>query len=113
MFPCCMINTYWAYPHHYYRQIFPEVKTTMLLRSAKEAHSLMADGQRILNRLASSQDLARRIMTAAQSSQKETVKSLLRQTGIHSQLDVSFNPDGIHIVLINPYSTMSLILRWS
>ncbi|KKB72907.1 hypothetical protein TH62_15225 [Bacillus sp. TH008] len=110
-----MINAHWAYPyrHVHDRQLFPEVKTDVFLRSARTANSLMADGQLILNRITASRDLARRIMEAAQRSQKETVIALLRQTGIRSRLDVSFNPDGLRIILINPSSTMSLMLRWS
>ncbi|MGN9866411.1 hypothetical protein [Bacillus swezeyi] len=109
--PCC----FWIHPYHclQYRQVYPEIETNAFLRSAKEANSLLADGQLILNRLSSSRDLARKIMTAAQSSQKDTVMTLLRQTGVRSQLDASFNPDGIRIILINPHSRIFLMLRWS
>ncbi|MEC0486319.1 hypothetical protein [Bacillus glycinifermentans] len=115
LFPCYIVNAYWACPyrHVHDRQLFPEVKTDVFLRSARTANSLMADGQLILNRITASRDLARRIMEAGQRSQKETVIALLRQTGIRSRIDVSFNPDGLRIILINPSSTMSLMLRWS
>ncbi|MFN2744083.1 MULTISPECIES: hypothetical protein [Bacillus] len=105
----------YCFPYHYYhwRPVYPEVETSTFRRSAKDAGNLLADGHTILNRLSSSRDLAHKIMTAAQSSQKETVISLLRQTGVRSGLDASFNPDGITIMLINPNSRIFLILRWS
>ncbi|WOH90558.1 hypothetical protein RZN08_18380 [Bacillus paralicheniformis] len=74
----------------------------------------MADGQRILSRLSASRALAHQIMTAAQSNQKIPSLLLLRQTGVRSQLDASFDPDGIRIMLnVSPRSRIFLLLRWS
>ncbi|MCY8536118.1 hypothetical protein MOF05_11945 [Bacillus haynesii] len=106
---------FWMYPyqHVHCRQVYPEVEASAFSRSAKEAEGLMADGQRILSRLSASRALAHQIMTAAQSNQKNTVLALLRQTGVRRQLDASFDPDGIRIILISPRSRIFLLLRWS
>ena len=88
-------HCFWMHPYQHVRcrQVYPEVQVSALLRSAKEAESLMADGQRILSRLSASRTLAQQIMTAAQSNQKNNVLAALRQTGVRSQLDASFDPD--------------------
>ena len=108
-------HCFWMHPYQHVscRQVYPEVQVSALLRSAKEAESLMADGQRILSRLSASRTLAQQIMTATQSNQKNNVLAALRQTGVRSQLDASFDPDGIRIMLISPRSRLFLLLRWS
>ncbi|MGG1450279.1 hypothetical protein ABE325_04765 [Bacillus licheniformis] len=108
-------HCFWMHPYQHVscRQVYPEVQVSALLRSAKEAESLIADGQRILSRLSASRTLAQQIMTAAQSNQKNNVLAALRQTGVRSQLDASFDPDGIRIMLISPRSRLFLLLRWS
>nr|MDH3161571.1 hypothetical protein [Bacillus licheniformis] len=108
-------HCFWMHPYQHVsrRQVYPEVQVSALLRSAKEAESLMADGQRILSRLSASRTLAQQIMTVAQSNQKNNVLAALRQTGVRDQLDASFDPDGIRIMLISPRNRLFLLLRWS
>lgn len=58
-------------------------------------------------------ELARRILTAAQSSDTAAVKRLIKQTGIKNDFDVTYNPDGIRVSLIREQSRFTIALRWS
>ncbi|MDA1476252.1 hypothetical protein [Bacillus changyiensis] len=108
--PYYMTCPYQRFP---YRPDYPAVDPKIFLDSAKEANGLLSDGQLILNKLLATPEIARKIMAAAQNAQKETVISLLRQTGVHNHLDTSFNPDGIRIILSNSQCKLFLVLRWT
>ncbi|MCY8521806.1 hypothetical protein [Bacillus atrophaeus] len=92
---------------------YPSVNTASFIRSAKDAAGLLADAQLVIYGIAASPELSRRIIAAAQESKTETVKRLIRQTGVKSNLDVSFNPDGIHISLLHSRSRFVVALQWS
>lgn len=58
-------------------------------------------------------ELARHILTAAQSSDTAAVKRLIKQTGIKTDFDVTYNPDGIRVSLVREQSRFIIALRWS
>ncbi|KXZ17466.1 hypothetical protein P4T89_05895 [Bacillus nakamurai] len=92
---------------------FPPIHAESLTGSAKDAAGMLGDAQLLLQRLSASKELARRILTAAQSSDIAMVKRLVKQTGIKNDFDVTFNPDGIRISLIRKQSRFIIALRWS
>lgn len=65
------------------------------------------------SRIAGSRELSRRILTAAEQSDKQTIKRLIKQMGVRHEVDTVFNPDGIYISLIGTQSRIILALRWS
>ncbi|MCC8302396.1 hypothetical protein ACLNAQ_14400 [Bacillus sp. ICE1] len=91
----------------------PPVHADILTASAKEAAGMLEDARLLLARLSASKELARRILTAAQSSDTAAVKRLIKQTGIKNDFDVTYNPDGIRVSLIREQSRFIIALRWS
>ncbi|MED4647566.1 hypothetical protein P9293_09005 [Bacillus inaquosorum] len=104
---------FYAYPYEIRRPPAPAVQTDTFIRSAREAAGLFADAQLVLGHIAGSRELSRRILTAAEQSDKQTVKRLIKQMGVRHEVDTVFNPDGIYISLIGTQSRMILALRWS
>ncbi|MEW4059650.1 hypothetical protein Q0N99_10100 [Bacillus siamensis] len=91
----------------------PQASANILTASAKDAAGMLEDARLFLARLSASKELARRILTAAESSDAAAVKRLIKQTGIKNDFDVTFNPDGIRVSLIREQSRFIIALRWS
>ncbi|MBK4204264.1 hypothetical protein EGI09_10105 [Bacillus subtilis] len=104
---------FYAYPYEIRRPPASPANPDVFIRSAREASGLFADAQLILSRIAGSQELSHRILTAAEQSDKQSVKRLIKQMGVRHEVDTVFNPDGIYITLIGTQSRMILALRWS
>ncbi|MDX8360186.1 hypothetical protein [Cytobacillus sp. IB215316] len=103
--------------HPFNNRQFPPVDTTMFSKSAKEMQKLMSEAALVLNKIAYSKEFAHQVMTAAQESQLNKVEQLIKSTGITSEVECSFNPDGITITFILATSEidcchLSIILRW-
>jgi hypothetical protein len=79
--------------------LYPEVDVTLFTKSATSIQKLLKDATSITNKLATSPSFAREVMSAAQQSKEDEVKRLLRSAGIQSKLEVSFNPNTIHVTL--------------
>lgn len=104
---------FYVYPYEVRRPPAPANNIDTFIRSAKQAAGIFADAQLVLGRIAGSRELARRILTAAEQSDKQTIKRLIKQMGVRHEVDTVFNPDGIYISLIGTQSRMILALRWS
>ncbi|TDU09236.1 hypothetical protein [Bacillus subtilis] len=104
---------FYVYPYEVRRPPAPANNIDTFIRSAKQAAGLFADAQLVLGRIAGSRELSRRILTAAEQSDKQTIKRLIKQLGVRHEVDTVFNPDGIYISLIGTQSRMILALRWS
>ncbi|MCO4849482.1 hypothetical protein [Bacillus vallismortis] len=104
---------FYAYPYEIRRPPAPAGNTDTFVRSAKQAAGMFADAQLVLSRIAGSRELSRRIMAAAEQSDKQSVKRMIKQMGVRHEVDAVFNPDGIYISLIGTQSRMILALRWS
>ncbi|ASU97668.1 MULTISPECIES: hypothetical protein [Bacillus] len=104
---------FYVYPYEVRRPPAPANNIDTFIRSAKQAAGIFADAQLVLGRIAGSRELSRRILTAAEQSDKQTIKRLIKQMGVRHEVDTVFNPDGIYISLIGTQSRMILALRWS
>ncbi|WP_339245597.1 hypothetical protein NYE53_15915 [Bacillus sp. FSL R5-0523] len=104
---------FYVYPYEVRRPPAPANNIDTFIRSAKQAAGIFADAQLVLGRIAGSRDLSRRILTAAEQSDKQTIRRLIKQMGVRHEVDTVFNPDGIYISLIGTQSRMILALRWS
>ncbi|NJF05150.1 MULTISPECIES: hypothetical protein [Bacillus] len=104
---------FYVYPYEVRRPPAPANNIDTFIRSAKQAAGIFADAQLVLGRIAGSRELSRRILTAAEQSDKQTIKRLIKQLGVRHEVDTVFNPDGIYISLIGTQSRMILALRWS
>ncbi|MEC2199472.1 hypothetical protein V7174_07800 [Bacillus subtilis] len=104
---------FYVYPYDIRRPPAPANNIDTFIRSAKQAAGIFADAQLVLGRIAGSRELSRRILTAAEQSDKQTIKRLIKQMGVRHEVDTVFNPDGIYISLIGTQSRMILALRWS
>ncbi|MDO7344605.1 hypothetical protein Q5O02_00410 [Bacillus stercoris] len=104
---------FYVYPYEIRRPPAPASNIDTFIRSAKQAAGIFADAQLVLSRIAGSRELSRRILTAAEQSDKQTIKRLIKQMGVRHEVDTVFNPDGIYISLIGTQSRMILALRWS
>jgi hypothetical protein len=81
--------------------------------SAKKTATLLKDADRLLQSIGNSPELSKRIMAAAQEAKEAEVIKLLKQTGITSNIQVMYNPDGIHIGLSQMNGKLILVLQWS
>ncbi|CAI6298544.1 hypothetical protein JS609_03198 [Bacillus subtilis] len=104
---------FYVYPYEVRRPPAPANNIDTFIRSARQAAGIFADAQLVLGRIAGSRELSRRILTAAEQSDKQTIKRLIKQLGVRHEVDTVFNPDGIYISLIGTQSRMILALRWS
>ncbi|AFQ59019.1 hypothetical protein BHY07_17275 [Bacillus subtilis subsp. subtilis] len=104
---------FYVYPYEVRRPPAPANNIDTFIRSAKQAAGIFADAQLVLSRIAGSRELSRRILTAAEQSDKQTIRRLIKQMGVRHEVDTVFNPDGIYISLIGTQSRMILALRWS
>lgn len=104
---------FYVYPYEVRRPPAPANNIDTFIRSARQAAGIFADAQLVLSRIAGSRELSHRILTAAEQSDKQTIKRLIKQMGVRHEVDTVFNPDGIYISLIGTQSRMILALRWS
>lgn len=104
---------FYVYPYEVRRLPAPANNIDTFIRSARQAAGIFADAQLVLGRIAGSRELSRRILTAAEQSDKQTIKRLIKQMGVRHEVDTVFNPDGIYISLIGTQSRIILALRWS
>lgn len=104
---------FYVYPYEVRRPPAPANNIDTFIRSARQAAGIFADAQLVLGRIAGSRELSRRILTAPEQSDKQTIKRLIKQMGVRHEVDTVFNPDGIYISLIGTQSRIILALRWS
>nr|WEZ48557.1 hypothetical protein P5625_09880 [Bacillus subtilis] len=105
---------FYVYPYEVRRPPAPANNIDTFIRSARQAAGIFADAQLVLGRIAGLRGrLSRRILTAAEQSDKQTIKRLIKQMGVRHEVDTVFNPDGIYISLIGTQSRIILALRWS
>nr|WGD91300.1 hypothetical protein P5665_10535 [Bacillus subtilis] len=104
---------FYVYPYEVRRPPAPANNIDTFIRSARHTAGIFADAQLVLYRIAGSRELSRRILTAAEQSDKQTIKRLIKQMGVRHEVDTVFNPDGIYISLIGTQSRIILALRWS
>jgi hypothetical protein len=102
------------YPH--YRQL-PPVDASLLYQSANATKKLMVDASAVLNQLATSKKFDAELMYAAQASDIKEVKRLIHSIGIVSEVDLDFNPDGLHLEFFSKVEPLdccklSITLRW-
>ena len=111
-------NHWQGYYYHYYNPYlyrpYPEVDATMFTESAHEMQKLMKEASLVLDRLAESKDFAAAVMNAAQESDQHKVNELLKTAGLHTKVDVTYNPDGINLKLIEDKNccNLTIALRW-
>nr|WP_295971408.1 hypothetical protein [uncultured Bacillus sp.] len=98
------------------RNVLP-VNPSIFMNSARLTQMLLKDGGIILEKLAVSKTFSGNIITAAQSSDKNKVVSLLQSTGIQNTPKVSYTPNGLTLSFVheeNQIDCCHLILkiRW-
>ncbi|MFS0672231.1 hypothetical protein [Ornithinibacillus sp. 179-J 7C1 HS] len=117
---------YYCYPIYFYppqpqflayRQ-FPEVDPDLLYDSANETKKLMKEASVVLDRFASSKGFDKQVMTAAQESNMDEVKRLIKSIGITSDVDVHVNPDGLRLEFVSMVGNteccrLTVALRWN
>ncbi|MDC3418303.1 hypothetical protein [Aquibacillus salsiterrae] len=94
---------------------FPEVDTSLFQQSASKSHTLISQANKIVEKITSSNSFAFSVMDAAQKSETNKVKQLLKEIGIDQTVDVIYNPDGIKITIQTNeqnQAKVSLSLRW-
>ncbi|MCM3619006.1 hypothetical protein M3936_15565 [Sutcliffiella horikoshii] len=108
---------YTPIPPRSYVRVYPPVDPTVLTESAESMQQLMKEASIILQKLSNSKEFASEVMSAAQEGNKEKVSQLLESTGVHSGIEVSFNPDGIHLDMSSEVEGkdcchLTITLRW-
>jgi hypothetical protein len=105
-------------PFHHQIRPYPEVDTTMFRKSAQASQKLIQESNLIRERIANSEEFAKELMTAAQESNSNKVKQMIKAAGIESPVTISFTPDGIKIALSTNVDQIEcchfiISLKWS
>ncbi|KGR79213.1 hypothetical protein CD29_07665 [Ureibacillus manganicus DSM 26584] len=72
----------------------------------------MSDANKVVEMFSTSKDFSTKVMDAAQHSNREEVKRLIRSNGVTSQIEVYFNPDGIRLEFRSKCCQLLVVLRW-
>ncbi|MFC4322211.1 hypothetical protein [Litchfieldia salsa] len=106
------------YPRYYpgIRQQTP-VDSNILYQSANVSKKLMKEASIVLDRLAQSKEFDSKLMYAAQISDINEVKRLIHSTGVTSDVDVYYNPDGLRLEFKSNVEALdccklTITLRW-
>ncbi|MGI8313863.1 hypothetical protein [Halobacillus mangrovi] len=106
---------YWHNNGYWPRQ-YPPVDPSLLCESAKESKVLMKEASMVLDKLAESEEFDAQLMYAAQASDIQEVKRLINSIGVTSDVDVTFNPDGLRLEFKSQGNMngakLSVALRW-
>lgn len=108
---------YIAMPTQTPRSPFPPVDTRKFNASANRFKQVMNQANLFIGRLTSSDDFARRLMDAAQRSDKNEVERLVRSTGVTIKYTLNYTPSGIRIDFSNSDTensccTLRMALSW-
>ncbi|KGR78938.1 hypothetical protein CD33_00660 [Ureibacillus sinduriensis BLB-1 = JCM 15800] len=99
------------------RSPYPPVDPELLYESANQSSKLMKEASMVLDKLASSKEFGARLMDVAQQSRTDEVERLIHSVGITSDVEVTYNPDGLELVFKSKVKNMdccklSISLRW-
>lgn len=101
----------------YDRVQYPEVDPALFHQSAGEFKKLMNEAIIILNKLSESEEFAYKVMNAAQQNKTEKVEKLIKSTGVQGNVEISYNPDGINIIMSTKVEStdcckLEMAIRW-
>ena len=89
---------------HFYRTAIsdnnrpsPNVNPDLFIKSAKFSQTLLEDAKKVVDTLAQSESFSKRVMAAAQESNKARVTAMIQQTGVQTVPDILYTPDGIRL----------------
>ncbi|WP_075982754.1 hypothetical protein [Bacillus massilinigeriensis] len=96
---------------------YPPVNPNIFMSSAKHMQVIMLDASSLLEKMASNRKFSYELMSAAQQSNKRKVQELIHSSGIKSNPQVTYNPDGLKLTFIandkqSDCCQLSLNLRW-
>ncbi|MGG0668724.1 hypothetical protein [Sporosarcina koreensis] len=96
---------------------FPQVDTRKFNESANRFKQVMNQANLFIGTLTSSNEFARKLMDAAQRSDKTEVERLVRSTGVTTKYNLDYTPSGIRIDFSNSDAensccTLRMALSW-
>lgn len=97
--------------------MYPNVDITQFTQSAKAIQKLFKDATAISTKIANDPVFAKQLMEKAQQSKQEEVQKQLQSIGTESEINISFNPNTIHITLSpkkgeSPCCQLTFLLYW-
>lgn len=112
------------YIPHYYpgfhrpEPSFPPVDATMFIQSAQRMNVLLTDVTTVLNKITSSHSFAINLMNAAQQSDMDKVKQMIKSTGIKHIPIIQYTPSSLSLDFYaankqTQCCQLSINLRWS
>ncbi|WP_034626640.1 hypothetical protein [Halalkalibacter okhensis] len=96
---------------------FPPVDTSMFNQALLAYQTLLTHGSIIINSLVSSEEKMKQLMDAAQASDDADVDRIIRETGVPTIVETSYNPTGVTFTLRSdaggtPCCTLTMYIRW-
>lgn len=76
---------------------YPPVDPNRLFDSANQSQKLMDDANKLIQRFATSKDFCTQVMDAAQRNKQDEVQRLIKSSGVSSDVNMYFNPDGLRL----------------
>ncbi|WP_243299825.1 hypothetical protein [Bacillus litorisediminis] len=113
----CFPGHYGVTNFNYPPRQFPEVDTTLFVESAKISKPLLTEIVNLLDKIEEPDPFSKRLMDAAQRSDKEKVRQLLKEAGVKSDPEIYFNPNGLRLTFSGKtdtegFSSINIVLRW-
>ncbi|WP_332634458.1 hypothetical protein [Halalkalibacter flavus] len=107
-------------PPYCYRQQespFPPVDISFFKQSLTAYQTLLEHGSIVINSLVTSEEKMTQLMNAAQASDDATVDRIIRETGVPTIVETSYNPTGVTFTLRaeaggTPCCTLTMYIRW-
>lgn len=93
---------------------FPPVRPERFMSSAKKVKGPLQDARLAAEKIAGSSSLAKSIMEAAQGSNVDEVKNILKRSGLASNPDISFTPSSLTLTFRDTTAVLScceLVMR--
>jgi hypothetical protein len=115
--PHCLRLFYYYYPTHNelpasIKRQYPENIPDKFQASASNMLELMPQGLLLLEKINKNPSYAKKIRGLAQVGKNDEVKKEIIAAGLTTDIDVSYNPDQIRILLYNKSGSITFILPW-
>ncbi|MNQ96453.1 hypothetical protein D3C85_1120590 [compost metagenome] len=120
-YPPLQYHQYPAHPYHYapywaWDRDYPHVNTNTLSASAASSEHLLKDASLLVKKL-TDPNVAKQIMTNAQSGNKKEVDRIVHAFGYESAIETTYSPSAVQFIVGPPLTgnqccRLTLMLKW-
>ncbi|GIN88633.1 hypothetical protein J6TS2_50190 [Heyndrickxia sporothermodurans] len=105
------------YPYSSSLRQFPPVNTQIFVQSANKTLLFLKDAEKIVKKIATSEDFSKNLMILAQQSKLSEVTKMLIDIGLNTTPTIRFTPSGLVINFSDAYNEpncclLQIKIRW-